>query len=232
MNRSTAMAVCGALLGTFATWVYATDMAEHMVAEEIVGVVVEAETGKPIPDAIVAIRFERNNTGHGGPHCFRSTAVETDAQGHFRFPPWSQDNTRANFTFGQVTAYKAGYSVFERLADMAEIHQASRTILGIHFSDTIKIPRHEVRVELKPYVGTEQNRMDQLHRLTSQFTCLWQAHNDNLPLLQMVRQEYVDMPLANIIKPGYFKTVLQGFDELIQRVRNPSDIVHAPKKRI
>lgn len=197
MNRSTAMAVCGALLGTFATWVYATDMAEHMVAEEIVGVVVEAETGKPIPDAIVAIRFERNNTGHGGPHCFRATAVASDAQGRFRFPPWSQDNTRANFTFGQVTAYKAGYSVFERLADMAEIHQASRTILGIPFSDTIKIPRQEVRVELKPYVGTDQKRIEQLARLMSAFTCRWQAVFDDMILLTSIREEIEASPIAH-----------------------------------
>ena len=80
MNRSAAIAVCGALLGTFAAGMaYAGDVAKHMVAEEIRGVVVAAETGKPIPNAVVAIRFERGNTGHGSPHCFRSMAVAADA---------------------------------------------------------------------------------------------------------------------------------------------------------
>ena len=195
MNRSAAIAVCGALLGTFAAWAaYAGDVAKHMVAEEITGVVVEAETGRPIPNAVVALRFERGNTGHSSPHCFRSMAVAADAQGRFKFPPWTQDNTHADATFGEVTAYKAGYAVPWR---WVEIHQASRTILGIPFSDTIKIPRQEVRVELKRYVGTDEERIDQLGRLVTFFACRWQAEFDSMLLLTSLRDEIASSPVAH-----------------------------------
>ena len=36
-----------------------SDFAKHVIAGEISGVVVEKETGRPIPGAVVAIRFER-----------------------------------------------------------------------------------------------------------------------------------------------------------------------------
>lgn len=195
MNRPAVIAVYGALLGTFAAWMaFASDVAKHMVAEEITGIVVEAETGKPIPNAVVAIRFERGNTGHGSPHCFRSKAVEADGQGRFKFPPWAQDNTRADATFGQVTAYKAGYAVPWR---WIEVHQATRSILGIPFSDTIKIPRQEVRVELKPYAGTDEERMDQLARVVGFFTCRWQAEFDDMILMTRIRDEIASSPVAH-----------------------------------
>lgn len=214
MNRSAAMAVCGALLGTFAAWMaYAGDVAKHMVAEEIAGVVVDAETGKPIPNAVAAIRFERGNTGHSSPHCFRSMAVEADAQGHFKFPPWTQDNTRADATFGEVTAYKAGYAVPWR---WVEIHQATRTILGIPFSDTIKIPRQEARVELKPYVGTDEERIDQLRRLVRFFTCRWQAEFDDRILLTNIKDEITSSPVAHQKPKNGFSTPFDWINAVLK----------------
>jgi hypothetical protein len=222
MTRSFAIALClcapGALAASMA---HAVDVAKYVTAEEITGVVVEAGTGKPIANAVVAIRFERNNTGHSGPHCFRSMAVEADAQGHFRFAPWTQENTQANATYGDIKAYKAGYAVPWH---GVEVHQSRRTFLGIAFSDTIHIPRQEVRVELKPFVGSEQDRMDELHRAASQFTCTWKAYNENLIFLERVRDEYAKMPLANVIRPGNSKSRLKGFEEFIEDVRNPSEI--------
>src|SRR6266581_4716748 len=117
---------------------HADDVAKYVTAEEIIGVVVEADTGKPIAGAVVAIKFVRNNTGHSGPHCFRSMAVEADAEGRFRFAPWTQENTRADVTYGEVTAYKVGYAVPR---PGVYVTQSRRTILGIAFSDTIRVPR-------------------------------------------------------------------------------------------
>lgn len=200
MNRII-LTVCGILLGTFAAWMAsASDVAKHMVAEEITGVVVDAETGKPIPNAVAAIRFERGNTGHSSPHCFRSMAVVADAQGRFKFPPWTQDNTRADATFGQVTAYKAGYAKPSRLADMAEIHQARRSLLGVSFSDTIKIPRQEARLELKPYVGTDEERIEQLAWFVRFFACAsppGQAYSNDVVLLNSIRDEIASSPVAH-----------------------------------
>lgn len=216
MNRII-LTVCGILLGTFAAWMAsASDVAKHMVAEEITGVVVDAETGKPIPNAVAAIRFERGNTGHSSPHCFRSMAVQADAQGHFKFPPWTQDNTRADATFGQVTAYKAGYAKPTRLADMIEIHQATRSILGISFGDTIKIPRQEARVKLKPYVGTDEERIEQLAWLVRFFACRWQAVFDNMILLTSIRDEIASSPVAKQKHKDWDYTPIEWINSIIK----------------
>src|SRR5215213_1407779 len=109
MNRAHLFAVC--LVTLISPPVYALGPAEYVAAEEITGVVVETATGKPVSGAVVAIRFIRNNTGHSGPHCFRSTAVETNQDGRFSFAPWKQEKTLANYAMGQVKAYKVGYGV-------------------------------------------------------------------------------------------------------------------------
>lgn len=195
---------------------YAGDVAKHMVAEEITGVVVEAETGRPIPNAVVALRFERGNTGHSSPHCFRSMAVAADAQGRFKFPPWTQDNTRADATFGQVTAYKAGYAAPFRLKDMVEIHQSPRSILGIPFSDTIKIPRQEARLELKAYVGTDDERIEQLAWYVRFFACRWQAEFDNMILLTSLRDEIASSPVAKQKHGLWAYTPIDWINEVIK----------------
>jgi hypothetical protein len=195
MTRPFAMAVCLTWFGPLAAFMaHADDVAKYVTAEEITGVVVEADTGKPIPKAIVAIRFERNNTGHyGGPHCFRSMAVATDAEGRFRFAPWKQGDTRANATYGLVTAYKASYAVPSR--DVA-VPQSRRSILGIAFSDTITIPKADVRLELKSYAGTDEGRIGELRRLVNQFACRMRAQFDDMVLLTSIREEIASSPIA------------------------------------
>jgi hypothetical protein len=195
MTRPFAMAVCLIWFGPLAVFMaHAGDIAKYVTAEEIIGVVVDADTGKPIPNAIVAIRFERNNTGHSGPHCFRSMAVETDAGGRFRFAPWTQENTRADGTYGDVTAYKAGYAVPWR---GVYVTQSRRSILGIPFSDTIRIPKADVRLEMKPFAGSDQERIWELQRLVANFTCRWRAEFDDMILLMRVREEIKSSPIAD-----------------------------------
>ena len=206
--------LCGALLGGAAALsAQADSIAKHVVAQSITGVVVEAGTGKPMPNVIVAIRFVRHNTGHGSPHCFRSMAVETDAQGHFRFAPWSQDNTLANFAVGELSAYKAGYAVPWW---PMELRHSTRAILGISFSDTIHIPKQAFRLELKPYTGTDEVRMGQVRQLISQFICRWQAQSDDMVLMTTVRKEIAASPIANQKTQGGSYTHLQWIDENIR----------------
>jgi len=195
---------------------HADDVAKYVTAEDITGVVVEAGTGKPIAGAVVAIRFERNNTGHSGPHCFRSMAVETDAQGRFRFAPWTQENTQANATYGDVNAYKAGYAVPWH---GVEVHQARRSILGISFSDTIRIPRQDVSIGLTHFEGSEKGRLDELTRVADSFTCLWQSFNDNLILLSHIRKEIVAYPSAHEKNLNGGRTWLNWIDLKIQRAQ-------------
>ncbi|SRR6266581_5115189 len=173
---------------------HADDVAKYVTAEEIIGVVVEADTGKPIAGAVVAIKFVRNNTGHSGPHCFRSMAVEADAEGRFRFAPWTQENTRADGTFGELAVYKPGYSDPVRPTYVA---QSRRSFLGISFSDTIRIPKTDVRLELKPFVGSDEARIQELRRVAGNFTCRMQAYFDDMVLLTSIRDEIASSPIAN-----------------------------------
>ena len=220
--RSFAIALCLSAPGALAaSVVHAVDVAKYVTAEEITGVVVEAETSKPIANAIVAIRFERNNTGHSGPHCFRSMAVEADAEGRFRFIPWTQDNTRANVTYGEVTAYKVGYAVPR---PGVYVTQSRRTILGIAFSDTIRVPRQEVSIELKRFEGSEKDRLDELTRAADRFTCLWQSFNDNLILLSRIREEIVTNPSAQEKTLSGGRTWSNWLDTKIQDVQEAEKV--------
>lgn len=195
MVRVTATALTWAALGMgVPSAAHALENAKFVTAEEITGTVVEAGSGKPIGGAIVAVRFERNNTGHSGPHCFRSMAVQTDAEGRFRFAPWKQENTRANYAFGQINAYKAGYAVLWR---SVPVKQSRRSIGDVAFSDTIKIPKTEVRVELTPFAGSDDDRIEELWPLVANFTCRWQAEFDDMTLLFGIRDEIFSAPFAN-----------------------------------
>ncbi len=63
-----------------------------------------------------------------------------------------------------------------------------------------KIPRQEVRGERKPYVGTAEDRMDQLRWLASQFTCAGppgQTYSDDMILLTSIRDEIASSPVAH-----------------------------------
>lgn len=205
---------CAIFLFAFASPVYALGPAEYVVAEEITGVVVEAEAGKPVPGAVVAMRFERNNTGHSGPHCFRSMAVETNQDGRFRFAPWQQEKTLANYAMGHVTAYKTGYVV----PPPTFIKQSNRDVFGIALSDTIKIPKTDLRIELAPFKGDDNARADQLIPLVGQFNCRWQAQFDSALLLRRIREEIVSSPLADF-KPnrGDDTTLLKWITAVISR---------------
>jgi len=216
MTRTLLMASCLLLPGAFgASAAHALDIAKYVTAEEITGVVTDAGTGKPIPNAIVAIRFERNNTGNfGGPHCFRSMAVQTDAEGRFRFKPWTQENTQANVTYGVVTGYKPGYSEPPR---PVYVKQSRRSIAGMAFSDTISIPKTEVRLELKPFAGGDEDRIQELARLTSNFTCRVRAEFDDMILLLAIRDEIVSSPFAHQKLPSGYYTLTTWIEDVIKR---------------
>ena len=206
--------VVTAIAGYGIAFLFSADIAKYVTAKEITGVVVDGGTGKPIANAIAAIRFERNNTGHfGGPHCFRSTAVQTDAEGRFRFQSWTQENTHANVTYGVVTGYKSGYSGPVR---PVYVKQSLRSVAGIAFSNTIRIPTVEVRVELRRFAGGDQERIEELRRLANQFTCRMRAEFDDMILLTSIRNEIASSPLATQKAKDGGYTPLEWIDGVIK----------------
>lgn len=204
------MTVIVAAMGIFQS-ACALQPAENVSADEITGVVLEAATGKPVPGAVVAIRFERNNTGHGGPHCFRSMAVETNSDGRFKFAPWTQQGTLANYAQGVVKAYKIGYAI--PLSTF--VKQSNRDVLGIAFSDTIKIPKTELRIELEPFNGSAEDRKERIHSLVGEYNCRSRAKFDSAVLFTRIREEIRSSSLADLKLRHSEATFLQWIDDVI-----------------
>lgn len=208
------------LLSAVAAWVLlavysalSDEHAKRVIADEITGVIVDAGSGKPIPNAVAAIRFERGNTGHGSPHCFRSMAVLADGQGRFKFAAWSQKNTLANGTIGEVVAYKSGYNV--RSADPIYVRQSRRAFLGVRFSSDIHVPKTDVKVELQPWAGSDEGRMQQILKVAGDFTCRWQAESDDMVLLYSIQEEVRASPIANKTGGERRSTYLEWIDGVI-----------------
>ncbi len=185
----------------FAYSALSDDLAKHVIAGEVSGVVIDKETGKPIPDAIVAMRFERGNTGHSSPHCFRSIAVQADEQGRFRFASWSQEKTLANHAYGELVVHKPGYKT--RPSERLLVHEESREFLGIRYSNDLHLPATTVHIELGPWLGSEAERTSEIFGIAGDFSCVWQAYNDSLPLLLSIREEMKTLPSAKIETNAY-----------------------------
>ena len=191
--------VCGALILLAAILVQQActlGAARYVAAEEITGIVTDVVTGKPVADAIVAIRFERNNTGHSGAQCFRSMAAKTDARGLFRFPAWKQEDTLANYAVGEFAVLKPGY---EDREPPVYLRQMRRSIGNIPYSNTITFPKSEVRLRIRPYKAepTPQARVLEIKRIVANFACRAYAEFDDHILLYAARQEIAAAPYAN-----------------------------------
>ena len=193
------------------------DLAKHVIAAEISGVVIDKESGKPIPSAVVALRFVRNNTGHSSPHCFRSMAVQADAQGRFIFTPWSQENTLANATYGEIVVHKPGYNV--RPSEPLFISQSRRELLGVRYSNDIHIPKTVVRVELSPWAGMDETRSDQIYKVAWDFSCTWQAYDDSLILVENILEEIRQYPSARLKSSPSSSSKIGGIESLVARQR-------------
>ena len=205
--------VLGVVFALYGYNAVSSDVAEKVIAEEITGVVVEKDTGKPVPNAIVAIRFERHNTGHGSPHTFRSVAAETDANGRFRFEPWTQEDTRANSFLGEVIAYKKGYAIPRH--EVEYIMPANRSFLGIRYSKNLHIEKTERRVELREWVGSEEDRMLKLRQTVGEFLNKPREPNNNMMLHIRIRQEILASPLADYSTGGGY-TYKTWIDEMLK----------------
>lgn len=176
----------------------ASDIAEKVISEEITGIVVEKASGKPVANAVVAIRFMRANTGHGSPHCFRSMATETDASGRFRFEPWTQEDSLANSLQGEVVAYKQGYGIPRH--EVEYITNDRRSLFGIRWSRNLHISKAERRVEVREWGGTDEDRMTHLMQVVGQFNCS-DASVKQYPALKelyaRIRREILESPIAD-----------------------------------
>ena len=124
------------------------------------GVVVEKDTGKPIDEAVVAIRWTEIHSSWAGPHeqCLRVETVSTNEKGEFRVPLFFRD-TGWHTLFAdnpkiEVTAFKSGYFSY-----------------SWEFNGKMPLSR---------FAGTPQQYAEHLDRLAGIIHCRYDVPDENL----------------------------------------------------
>src|SRR3990172_7500957 len=89
--------------------------------DAIEGRVLEEGTGKPIPDAIVVVRWEGRVSSLADSHgvCVHVDSMVSDSQGRYKFTRWSK-SSKVGPVFNVksiVTAYKPGYELSQEYFD-------------------------------------------------------------------------------------------------------------------
>ena len=123
----------------------------------IEGKILEAGSNKPIPGAIVIVRWQGSYSQIVDTQtvCYHVETVTTDEQGRYRTPAWKPTDLGPHFTSGPylIDAYKAGY---ER--DWP---------LGFDRSEEFK----QNIYYLKAFKGTREERVEHLRRLSEATEC-------------------------------------------------------------
>jgi hypothetical protein len=199
---------------------FSSDIAEMVYADEITGTVLEHGTGKPVPNAIVALRFARYNTGHSANEaCFRSMATESDANGRFRFPAWQQAKTQANYFTGEAIAYKKGFALAQFRTTEKYLEPDRRSLLGIRWSGNLHLSKHELKLELKEWTGTDEERIGIFEKVAEDLVCIVNELPVRNKLFQAFRTEIAVSPFSNVRTNGSWRTPLDWIDDLINQFR-------------
>lgn len=116
------------------------------------GVVIDETTGKPVPDAIVVMRWHGNWTkifGESSSACYHVETAHTDAAGRYRIAAWSRPWSLSDLRFTSAGvdyhAYKPGYVTIFR-------------------EGTIALAE---RIVIAPFKGTKDEYFEQVLSLSS-----------------------------------------------------------------
>ena len=140
--------------------------------KELRGVIVNADTGKPIPDAIVVADWitSSGTPGGGGLVCFHVGTATTNAAGEYYMPAWRQKSPfSAKYERSIVIfAYKPGY----RWPDLDPTKD--------YPTDTLVVSR-----------GSVSERLDYLEEVDRQTDCFsaYESMRALLPLRQAIYEE-------------------------------------------
>ena len=176
------------------------------------GRVVDKETGKPIPGALVIVEW---SGAVGGPVqssrlCFHLEVVPTDANGRYHIPSWSRrpaNETEGGF-FGvrnvEVTrrTYKAGYEQFQY------------------------DPQDQTTILMQPFVGNAEQRIDYLsHQGTPGCGRADGSRSNEITLWKAVCEEARRLPEArNIRRAPHNESLLQEVNGRLSEINN--DLEH------
>ena len=129
----------------------------HMLyGTRVAGQVIDAETGKPIEGAHVALLWRsgivpRGFTGHNSRDiCYHAAATTTDAYGKFEIPAWKEWSTYDVVLVGPtVLIYKVGFRPIQMLTQRE--------------SERGPVKHLDERYKLSPFTGSTKERLDSLY---------------------------------------------------------------------
>lgn len=186
----------------------ASAFAEVPESPEITGRVVDAASGRPIPEALVIVQIGGDGGsmfGHGRYRTLHCTAVRADADGRFRVPAWSWSGRRemSLARYGaSLVAYHPEYTVYTPGGPSGVHHPIRRIPLvgTLRKSSEVTVPMHR-------FVKGDVNAWDFKVALPIDgFRCDWDADVQNTDLVwEALREEVEAFDAENPSRPLMWK---------------------------
>lgn len=138
-------------------------------SEPIEGVVREEGTNKPVPEAIVVVRWQ-GHLGYSGTICYHVETTKSDAEGRYRIPAWSKPSPYGNITDRTWLSwvYKPGYQ-----------YARVQRIKGVSY--------------IQPFTGTREDRFKYLFRLDQSIASCRSPEAEEENLVTFYRALYEEM---------------------------------------
>lgn len=135
---------------------------QRLYGAPLAGMVLDADSGRPIPGAYVSYLWEGGTSGGGGHGgrtvCFHAAGTVTDQDGRFGVDPWSEWSTyQVSNTDPQALIYALGYEP---------------TTVMLHEGPIVPpVPRVRERYTLRPFSGSPNQRIERLFWGFANRTC-------------------------------------------------------------
>jgi hypothetical protein len=164
-------------------WLLAQSSTTHALSgSPIDGQVLEYDTGRPVPGAIVIARWVGNIVGSGQTPCVHAESAVADADGTYRIASWSRLPPALILgTSAMLNAYKSGFesvhsplTYFGRADGTWIVNQRDPTNAIVRtFSDraSAEAATSPDNVYMKPFNGTEAERFQYLRGVFGLSSC-------------------------------------------------------------
>lgn len=141
------------------------------------GVVVDADSGRPIPDAKVGAVWTAgwSSLGHGGSRCVKIMVMDADTEGRFFLPAWKRTDTDVNSLHLAVYAHKPGH----RESRSASIGGRKTRTNWPSGAGGMEIVAGDLKIEMKRDAGTGEERALYLVQLALASKCSTDGKADN-----------------------------------------------------
>jgi hypothetical protein len=167
----------------------------RLISHPISGIVVDATTGRPVPEAIVVATWSGGWSGvaTSGTRCANGIAVKSDQNGTFLIPEWTMRHPNLDSLVAVVSAYKVSYENTARGFVSAD----PKTLMGFIPRGEIEVASARVRVGMQPVQGDDAARAEYLLGFLNSTDCREGSNISGMnPLYKSVRNEIVKFPSA------------------------------------